>query len=253
MEEKEVVVEEPVETRDFDAEARQEGWVPQDEWNGPSEKWVDSKTFVDRGEKIAGILKSKVTKMEEEIARLNEANKQFGAYHKTQLQKEHEKNQKLIAELEAARKQAVSEGDGEAFERAERGLTDLRKNEVPQDVRQQNALAEQWVAENPWYNNSPKLGPYADGIAERVAAEGYSGKAYFNELTRRVKEAFPEEFTNTRRSQAGSVESGGEKVSSNSKSKTYDNLPAEATAACERFTKAGFMSKADFVAQYEWE
>lgn len=246
-------VEEVVEERDYEAEASKEGWRPLEEWRGPKEKWKEAKQFVEDGANINPILKANLRKMEERLNAAEEANKQFGAYHKTQMQKEHERTQKAIAELEKVRKQAVSEGDGDTFDRAERELTDLRRNEVPQDVRQQNVLAEQWVAENPWYNTSQKLGPYADGIAERVAAEGYSGKAYFNELTRRVKEAFPEEFTNTRRSQSSAVESGGEKVSSNSKSKTYDNLPADAKASCKRFTDAGFMTKADFVAQYEWE
>lgn len=241
-------------TRDYEAEARSEGWVPQEEWNGPDEKWVDAKTFVDRGEKIAGILKSKVSRLEEDIARLNESNKKFGEYHRSQIQREHEKNQKLIKELEALRKQAISEGDGDAFDRADRQLTELRQQQrLEPDAGTSQKLAEAWLSENQWYQTNRKLGAYADGIAERVIAEGYTGKAYFDELTRRVKQDFPEEFGNKRRSGSPDVEGGGDREVTNSKSKTYSNLPADAKAACDRFVRDGFMTKEDFVAQYEWE
>ena len=251
-EEPEVVVEEP-EERNFDDEARKEGWVPEEEWNGPKEKWVDSATFVERGEKIAGILKSKVSRLEEEVQRLAESNKQFGAFHKTSLEKEQKKAAQAIKELEQLRKQAISEGDGDAFDAADRQLSEL-KREAPQTDQTAHAqMAQQWLAENKWYNESPKLGPYADGIAERVAAEGYSGKAYFNELTRRTKEAFPEEFSNTRRTQSSAVEGGGEKETKNSKAKTYDNLPSDAKAACANFVRGGFMTKEEYVKQYDWE
>jgi hypothetical protein len=35
-----------------------------------------------------------------------------------------------------------------------------------------------------------------------------------------------------------------------SKAETYDNLPADAKAACDDFVKQGFMKREDYVKQY---
>ena len=46
---------------------------------------------------------------------------------------------------------------------------------------------------------NPKLATFADGLEYRVQAEGYSGANFFPEVTRRTREAFPEEFENPNR------------------------------------------------------
>jgi hypothetical protein len=109
------------------------------------------------------------------------------------------------------------------------------------------------VNDNRWYIENPKLAAYADGLADRIRAEGYDGQAYFSELTKRVKADFPNEFENPARHKANGVEAGGQKGSTDSKAHTYENLPADAKAACNDFVAQGFTTKEDYLKNYEWD
>jgi DNA-binding ferritin-like protein len=240
--------------RDYETEARSEGWVPQEEWNGPDDKWVDAQKFVEKGEQINPILRKKVSRLEEQMASMEQANaatnKKFGDYHK----KEVEKLQSRISELKQERKQAVTESDGDTFERVDQQISQLESQVSATDtsVEEQNAMANRWVASNQWYTSDEVLASYADGIAERIAAQGYQGQAFYNELTRKTKEAFPEKFENPNRSRANGVEAGGTKGSV-SKKQSYDNLPDDAKAACDDFVSQGFMTQEDYVGTFDWE
>ncbi len=58
--------------RNFEAEARKEGWVSKEEWEAKGKDpslHKDAKSFVEAGEKILPILKSKVDRLEKELAR----------------------------------------------------------------------------------------------------------------------------------------------------------------------------------------
>jgi len=240
--------------RDYEAEASKEGWTPKEDWKGPDEKWVDAKTFVERGENILPIVKSKLDKVEQRLAAAEQANKRFGEYHKKTLEREKKAHETRVAELESKIAKAITDGDGDTYTRTNRELTNLKSSapEAPPDQDGYNALAQQWVNDNQWYTQNPKLGAYADGIAERIQAEGYTGRAYFLELTKRVKQDFPEEFENPNRKKPNGVEAGGER-GGNPKAKSYTNLPADAKKACDTFVSQGFMTKEDYVSQYDWE
>jgi len=241
-----------MEERDYEAEAKLDGWLPRDEWTGDPEKHKTAQEFVEAGEKIGGILKSKIGRLEERIESLTQSNAEFKKFTDAQLSKEQEKNKKLISELEQARKEAITDGDGEAFNRADQRINELRNN-TNYDTHEHSQMANQWTIDNPWYVSNEKLGRYADGIAEQVVAQGYTGQAYFNELTRRVKATFPEEFSNPNKARS-SVETGGDKEVKDSKTRKWENLPEEAKAAAIRFEKniPGF-KREEYLANYDWE
>jgi hypothetical protein len=236
------------EERDYEKEALAEGWNP--EFDGPGKK--DAKTFVEDGEKINGLLKGKIGRLEERIDSLTETNAEFKKYTDAQIKREQEKNQSLIRDLEKAKAQAITDGDGAAAVQAEKDIQALESQELPSN-NGYNELAQNWAAENKWYATNEKLGAFADGIADRIISEGYQGQAYFNELTRRTKDAFPEEFENPNRQRANTVEDVGGKGGS-SKEHTWANLPAADKAVANRFISdmPGF-TKEQFLAQYEWE
>jgi hypothetical protein len=244
--------------RDYEQEAREQGWKPKEEFNGPEDKWTDAKTFVEKGDRIAGILKSRLDRQDALIHKLQDDNKQFGEYQKQLLEKEKAKSQHKIAELEARLAQAVNDSDGQEFTRLNRELQKERDNlsqeppgngEAPIDP-----LAQAWLLNNDWYNTNQKLQTYADGLAEQIIGSGYTGAAYYQELTRRVKEAFPDDFSNRRQSGANTVEQGGEiETGTEDRPRTYADLPADAKAACDRFVSSGLTTQEDYVKNYEWE
>lgn len=243
--------------RDYEAEAKAQGWNP-DPDSLPDGKWVDAETFVEKGDKIAGILKSRLDRQERQIGQLTDDNKAFGEYQKTLLDKAKAESASRLAELEALRAMAITDADGAEYTRVDREIQKVRKDldaPEPQGNGKQelDVLAQAWVLNNDWYNSNPKLHTYADGLADVVLAEGYNGPAFYSELTRRVQEAFPEEFQNKRQTQSNTVEKGGELETVASDARTYENLPPEAKTACDRFVKGGFTTKEDYIATYEWE
>jgi hypothetical protein len=247
-----------VEERNYEQEASQEGWRPQEEWGGDPDKWVDAKTFVERGENIAGILKSRLSKMENRLERAEEANRKFGEYHKQTIEKERKAAQEHIDYLESQLAQAIETGDGQTFNQINKEINELRNNmptdDEPFDASGFQHIASEWLANNSWYNTNPKLATYADGAAEKLRAQGFRGRAYFDELTSVVKSAFPDEFSNPNRSRESSVGSdASEEAPSDGKKHTYRNLPADAKKACDEFVGAGFMTREEYVKQYEWD
>ncbi len=241
------------EDRDYEKEARDDGWVPQEDWKGDPEKHVDAKVFVERGEKISGILKSKNKRLEDRIDSLTSTMSKFEQYTNQQRNKDAQENKRLIAELETVKAQAITDSDGEAAVKAEKKIQTLKTEEVPPDVEAHQRMSQAWAVENKWYATNNKLARFADGIADQIIGQGYTGQAYFSELTRQVKETFPEEFENPNRKKTSSVEDGGAKEVNDSKAQTWANLPAEDKATANRFIKdmPGF-TKEKFLDQYEW-
>ena len=244
------------EERDYEAEARREGWKPESEWHGdpPAGGFKTAEQFVGDGEQISGILKDKIGRLEERIDSLTQTNAEFKQFTDKQFAKEHKKNEQLIADLEAAKAQAITDGDGAAAVKADREISSLQVDNTPPDDLQFQADAQRWASENKWYATNQKLSAFADGIADRLVQQGYRGQAYWNELTRQTQENFPEEFENPNRKKAATVESGGTKEVVGSKARTWENLPKADKAAAERFIRdiPGFTKEA-FVEQYDWE
>lgn len=247
--------------RDYEEEAREQGWKPEEEWSNPDKPWVDAKTFIEKGEKIAGIatkqrdeFKSRLERTEQEVQSLKQANKEYGDYQKELREKERNKAQQRINELETQLAQAVTDADGQEFTRLNRELDKERDslNTKENGDAPLDPLAQAWLMNNDWYNTNRKLQTYADGLAEQIVNEGYTGSAYYSELSRRVKNEFPEEFQNKRQERSNAVETGGE-LETESKAQTYENLPPESKAACDRFVKSGVTTIEDYVANYDWD
>ncbi len=253
----EAVEESVEETPDpIEAEARKEGWSPKEEWRGDPDKWVDAATFVENGKKINGILRSKVEKLESKLEQNLEATKEFREWTQKQQEKERKELKARIAQLEKEREEAISEGDGQRFTKVDREINELRSETVETKENPIQKIAEQWQSENKWYQprSDDEMSIYADGIADRVAAEGYEGRAYFNEITRRVKARFPDKFENPRREQPASVESPGASRDRPTNGRSFKDLPPEDKAQCERFLKEipGF-TKEQFLEHYDWD
>ena len=243
--------------RDYEAEAVKDGWAPQEQWKGDPDKWKTAEQFVKDGENINGILKSRLDRQDNRINELLESNKALAKMGKKALEREKAEKEKLMEELSQARKQAIIDADGDAFEKADEALSSLRNAKEEVDETPPLApVAQDWLKDNKWYGTNTHMSIQADGIADRLRAAGYddTSQGYFEELTRQVKEAFPNEFENPARKRAGLTEEGGERGSEGSGKKTFDDLPADAKAQYEAFKRdiPGF-TKEDYVAQYEWE
>lgn len=240
------------EDRDYEKEALADGWNPDFEGEGKK----DAKTFVEDGLKINGMLKGKLGRLEERIDSLTRTNADFKKYTDKQIGKERDENKRLIGELEQVKVQAINDADGAKVVEVERQIHEIQSQEQPEGKSQTNAAGDAWFASNSWYAENPTLHAQADGIADQLRSQGLDDQSafFFQEITSRVKQAFPEEFENPNRKRAGSVEGGGAKEVKDSKDQNWANLPAADKADANRFIKdiPGF-TKEQFLEQYEWE
>ena len=148
----------------IEAKAREQGWNP--DYDGPNK--TDAKTFVEKGEKIAGILKSRVDRQSVEIEQLKRSNIEFGEYTKVQRERERKAFQEQIAELENKKATAITDADGPEVVRIEREIESVRSDLPSQSngesqIRSPEAAA--WEANgNEWYDTDPDLRADTAGV-----------------------------------------------------------------------------------------
>lgn len=226
------------------------GWVPKEEWKGDPDKWKSKEQWIEDGENILPIVQSQLNQMKEDLKESKAANQQAGEFFRDYQQRQEKETAVLKEKLEKAKQQAVTDGDGEAFIKAEQDLANLQPTK-----EQMTPVQQGFIENNTWYGKNEDLTIFADGVADRLVQQGFidQSPAYFEELTRRVKDRFPKEFENPNRQRAGNVEDGGTRERKDSKAHVADNLPDEAKAAGERFVKQKlFKSLDDYAKAYDW-
>ena len=244
--------------RNFEEEAGHDGWVTQDEWKGDPAKWVNAKTFVERGEQFLPIVNAKLRKerertekLERDVAELREGNRAFREFSEQALARERTERERAVQQLEEQRAQAITDGDGQRAVALEREIREAGRQPVAKSNGMDVELA-QWQADNPWYNTEPTMRAIADGLSDLVAAEnpGLKGRSFLDKLTEKVRKEIPHRFPD----QPRTVPLGEEnRRKLETKSKTFENLPPQAKAAFVQFERTipGY-TKEQYLAQYDW-
>ena len=250
--------------------ARQQGWVPQEEFRGPEDNWVDAETFVERGENSNAILRERMAKLERELIETKKTSQDFLEFHK---QTEARAYQAARDDLVKEQAKAIEGGDGDAFAKLEKDKqaldTEHAQKSAPSPEMQPEFI--DFKSRNSWYESDPDMTAFADGISGRLLQEGYQGKALLDQVEVRAKQAFPHKFEegggeqpqmNTFGMPRNPVEGGGtpQKRGGGNK-KNFDNLPADAKEQYERFAKQfgkdkdgnPNFTKEQYVKDYQWD
>jgi hypothetical protein len=227
----------------FEELAKADGWVPKEAFKGDPSRWVDAKTFVERGATILPIVQAKLRKKFEEVdqlkatvAELQEGSALFREFHEQTLTKAQKERDALIAQLEEQRAKAITEGDGTTFTQTDKKLRELQAEKPAAKKEPVSQDTQAWLAENTWYTTDRKLKAIADGLSDELAREnpGLKGRAFLDKLTELVKAEVPHKFENPRRQEQITGE-GSRKGSG--KGSSYEDLPPDAQAACDTFVK----------------
>lgn len=194
--------EEPRQYSEDESKAMEHGWVPKDQWKGETDEWVPAKVFNIRGELFGRIAKDKATinDLKQSVDALVEDRKKlFDAGY-----------QRALDDLKRDKRVALEEGDTEAVmeiddkidavkEEAQRAKEEFEKKTTPQN-RPVNLDFETWHVNNEWYLKDGSLTSYANDLAEQMSRSAQaSGKTiewgkFYNEITRKVRQKFPEKF-----------------------------------------------------------
>lgn len=257
--------------------ARSQGWVPQEEFKG--DNWVDAETFVQRGEKIAAIATKQAKELREELSQIKaereEDKKIFSEFKKFQDEirerdKEATENwyRNELSNIKQAKKAAIKEDDRDKLieiddykdivdENYKVAKEKLKEKEKEKEEKKEEQKADpyfaKWIADNAWYNDDDVMSAYADKVGSKMYKDKFgSNMEFYKKVEEKIREKFPEKFTNPNREKDNAVESGGGRRKA--KGKTYDDLPAHAKAACEKFCKIipGF-TKEQYLRDVNWD
>lgn len=137
--ERQDAVERTINGRDYETDARKQGWKPQDEFDGPADKWRPAKEFVERGNEDPRILRSRVDKLDklyegvkrqwqsDLAAKEKEFNVRTERLNKVAELAMQRQRESYEAQIAVAKRQAAAEGDVERFDQIEAHEIQVKK------------------------------------------------------------------------------------------------------------------------------
>lgn len=264
VEEIEQPVELTAEEQHFEDRARRMGWRPKDEYGGNKDRWVDAKTFVERGETELPILRERFRKLDDRLAstenrlkdtsdKLEQSTKVLVEIREMSRTAEERAYKRAMTELQTKEREAVREASEEKYneiQRERRALEEARPKveeapppRVDPPAPITNPVIDQWLGDNQWFLQDRVLNAVAidEDIAIKRDHPGWSVSEQLAEVKRRVSERFPEKFGNTRTSSRRAAPPPVA-ISTASpprpKGKTVKDLPPEARQALDRYKAA---------------
>jgi hypothetical protein len=259
-------------------EAESQGWVPKERFRGNEQDWVDADTFVKRGREILPILRKNnenlmkdLNQTKEQLKEFRQAAEEFKTFQREAYERKVNDYEARIREIKENRAQAITDGDGQKVNALDDALDEAKDNlkeakQAAQDVTSTKLATVEtptdpnlqvWLDENKWFGTDRRMTSVANGIGESLRLEfpGLKGQEFLEKLDDVLQEEFPDKFGKQKKSAATSrVESGSGRSGRNggSSQPNYDNLPAEAKAACDRFVKQKLMTREQYVADFDW-
>lgn len=252
-----------------ESRAKRLGWVPLEDFKGDPNKHRSAEEFLERGETLLPILKRDNDKLHEGMSRLErrlaDQEKTFGQFAEFATKAEERAYKRALSELEAKRDAAIETADVNAAKSAQRQIDELNKDAaaVPKVTKTEEQPAvdptvSAWIRENDWFDKDPALRGFALKVFDRLekATPGRAKSEMLAETKQKVMEKFPEDFgINPKREGAGAVnEPGGGTAPRKKSGKTYEDLPAEAKKACDKFVRTiPNYTRDKYVKDYEWD
>lgn len=248
-----------------ETKARAMGWRPKDQFRGDPTKWVEAEEFVRRGEQHLPILRDRLDRTQRELEELRQTSREALEMQRENQKRERARLQAEIDDLKAKRRDAVASGDQAAFDAAERGIEQREKVMPPEPKapvepaagRDIPPEALEFEQRNEWFRSDPVLRRKAIALHNAQLADPDDKRPLAEkllEVENEVKRLHPHKFSNQRRNGASSVDGGGDLGGGgqprNGAKKGYQDLPAEARAACDRYVGQKLMTREQYIADY---
>jgi len=258
-------------------EAESQGWVPKERFRGNESDWIDADTFVKRGREILPILRKNnenlikdLNQTKEQLKEFRQAAEEFKKFQQEAYERKASDYEQRIRDIRENRAQAISDGDGQKVNALDEAL-DVARDELKEAkqaakdvVAVPTAPAAQepidpslqvWLDKNTWFGQDRRLTSIVNGLGENIRLEfpNLKGQPFLDKLDEVLAEEFPDKFGKKKATPGSRVESGsGRQSRSGGSAQSYDNLPADAKAACDRFVKQKLMTREQYVADFDW-
>lgn len=258
----------PPQESDTEVRARRLGWVPKEEFKGDPAKHRSADEFLERGTTILPILQkdnerlhTMVSSLQSELKETKDATKELLEFT---TKAEERAFIRAKADLEKRIETAAATADPAAAKEAMRELDELRAGQVRTPAKTAvdkpavtvDPEIQEWIGKETWFTKSPVLNTYATDVFGDLEKNhpGMSKAEMLAETKRRTVEKFPEKFgINPAREGVSAVGTPRGEPPRKKTGKTYDDLPAEAKRACDKFVKQipGY-TREKYVKDYDW-
>ncbi len=248
--------------------ARRMGWIDKDSFKGDLSKWRPAKEFLERGETELPLLRERYKKLDSALektqAKLSDIEKgqqEFIKFTRAAAKREYDDK---LAELQLKKDEAFDSGDKDAFANVEKQITELEKK-VPVETETKREAApvepppdlKPWFDANTWYNaKEPEMQSYADAMGDHYKRthNGAGGTALLDYVRKEVEKQFPEKFDNPARNRPSNVGGAGGNPtgSGGKKGHGFSDLSHEAQVTCNNLVRQGYMTKEEFLKDYDW-
>lgn len=268
---------EHIETVDpaLEVEARDYGWTPKDDFKGDPAKWRPATDYLDWAKSTGRLPKSQFDEFKRLFpairqenqslkSELNEIKQTLNQFVEFSSKSEERAFNRARQELEARVQQAAANADPEAARVAMQELANLKpepkveaKKPEPASDTKIDPVIQDWIGKNDWFTKNQTLSAFATETYGELEREkpGLSQEERLAETKRQTMLKFPEKFgINPNREGAAAVASPGSGGAPRKKGKSYDDLPADAKRACDKFVKTipGY-TKEQYVKDYDWD
>jgi hypothetical protein len=261
-----------------EAQATRQGWTDKAHFKGDPKKWVDAKTFIERGERFAKNLENEVDALRKKMAEFEGTKAAFKKFHEETIARKDEELKTTIAALRVQRSEAQSYGEHDTVVALEDRIDLLKtqqkelnapveaqpSNEQVADAAKNDPVLLEWVEDgNTWFNDDPKLRQYALNLGENLIKSGEAarGRAFLDKVGELMRRDFPRYFRTeasssnlanaTSASTTGSgAQAGGGKTGVGAAGKTERDLPKEDLDLMRQFIKEGWTTKEKFLSSY---
>lgn len=255
---------------DVESRARANGWVPQDEFRGPPEKWRDAAEFVKRGEEELPVLRERNRALAAKLENLERGFKQeIQKLDKMSTLALDRQRQTLQRDYEAAMRDAVANGDVQRWDQLNRDMKqavhahdtqvfETVRGPVQQQPQQQNGpvdpIIESFVARNPWMTKDREMSAVAQAYSVHLEQTSPHLTMQQNlEATERYikQQRYADRFgarppANVESASRLPVNGGG-----GQRRRSAADLPADAKAQADKFVKQGlFKNRDEYAAEY---
>ena len=234
-------------------QALEQGWVPQDQWEGDPEAWRPAKEFVERGELYKSIHTTK-----RELKQTQAALTTMQRHHQMVFEKAYNK---ALADLRAEKRVAMREQDFDRLEAVETQIDQLQ-DEHQKEVAQLRVVEHQvqspaitpqfqaFLDKNAWYAEDAELRAEADALgAGYMSRPDADRNKLLDHVESKIKQLHPEKFGTQRKvaapSAVAAVDRTGKKPTKSVV--TMSDVPEEMRSVIRNFVETTGMSEQDYI------
>lgn len=229
--------------KEVEAQASKIGWRPKEQFRGDPDRWIDAKTFVERGEQVLPIVKAELKKTKQEMAEVRAAAQEFYKLTEEAANRREAEWKEKYGQAVQDKAAAITKGDGEAAIEAEARQKDLEASR-PEPKKEEPKLHPSFVAwkeRNDWFGTDEERTDMAHAIGLRLTRKGLQGDEFFKELDAAME-------TRTQPTPRAGPQRGGRASGDTKGARSYDNLKPAFKDACDRMVGTLGIKKEQYVA-----